>query len=523
MAQPKHPAKTAYDRDQLGPAGVFCSRLYADDRNSFAVVAAIPPTHEHATDDRHFQSKSMRAARLPECVDDLVAQGFAYVSINGFTSWRRTTAECRQINALVLDIDAHGNGSDRADVMVIRDAFERAVATDTLPAPTVAADTGRGIQLVYILKNSVPTKKKDGTENAEVITFARDMQVRLFAAAELAFAGVAGAQVDRSVGDLARVVRLPGSVNFKAGGFKAELIVDDGPTYTLNELAEALPLPKKHKHFTVKNKKGQVIKFDRLNAHRVTKIAELVRLRDLNGTLVGTRDLCFFAFYNSAVQVYGHDEALKRLGSLNAATAEPLPVSDLFQIADTVDKNKVLYGSHKGETGFYPLSNETLVKKLRLTAEEITALNFFGAKRLDERAAAKRRTAENRRRRDEKICRLYGNGLTQAEVAKRVGCSLHTAGDVIRAAKIERGSLPQQRVEAFRRALDLRKKALTNECSKSWHISWCVCPPPASGVTCAADWSFNAGAAGSGLTSLTFFTPPGCASVPPYVQLALAL
>lgn len=512
MAMPKHPSKTAYDRTQLGPAGVWASIVYHDDRDSYAVASSMITS---PTENRDWYSRAVPAASMSVKADDLVAEGYQYATINSFAGKRRLTSECRQVNGVLLDIDAHRGG--RAEVMAIRAALKRAVEVGSLPEPSTVVDTGRGVQCTYIFAQSVPTRLKGGGANVKGLKFVRDAQNRLFDAAELAFAGVVGAQVDRSVGDLARVVRLPGSHNLKANR-NAELIGASGKLYTLAELVKALPRRRQFKRRDDGDQKAQLFRFDRLNAQRAAKIADLVRLRDLGNKLEGTRDVCFFAYYNAATQVYGRVEALKRLKRLNASATAPLSEREIDHIAKVIDNNIVIYGDHAGEKGFYPLTNATLAGKLDLTAEEITTLNFFGSKHIDKRAAAKRRTAENRRRRDEKICRLYGNGLTQAEVAKRVGCSLHTAGDVIRAAGIERGSLPRQRSKAFRRALDLREEAAASKrsifCAKSLCVLAALCSAPRPAMLTASSLA----GLSSGVSTLA---PPGDVAV--WTQLALAL
>jgi hypothetical protein len=184
-----------------------------------------------------------------------------------------------------------------------------------------------------------------------------------------------------------------------------------------------------------------LITFDRVLVSRLRKVRDLQEYRHFS--CVGSRDNLCFVFYNTATQIYGPARARQLLSAFNARFVAPLPDKDLDQIARTVDNVVIKYGVHAGERGFYPLSAQTVVEKLGLTADEVEALRFFDSKRREDRAAARLQTRRRREARNAKIIELYESGsMTQAAVAKAVGCSLRTVSSVLNDPDLGRSLAP---------------------------------------------------------------------------------
>lgn len=455
-------------------ASEFYSLLFHDDRKSNAILA----TRKSGL----WAEESLPCSQLPYLRTTFLDSNDHYVTVNSFAGKRRDTNRCRQINALMFDIDAH-EGNHTTVVPALRRELDHAVSAGTVPTPNIIVDTGRGLQVYYVFDKSIPYRLKSGSVNEAVLEFLGDVRQIVSSLMESQVVSrVPGADVDKSVFDLARVARIPGSYN-PAAGRKAKLIGTSRAFWDLGSLKSACGLAALRKKDKPAAKPAAVYKFDRLQMSRMTKIEELVSYREQRGGCTGTRDLILFVYYNSATQVVGPQEALKRTKALNKRFMEALPEEDIEQIAATVDSNVIMYGSERGKKGFYPLSRENVISKLHLTPQEIEALNFFASKRASDRAAAKLNTAAKRAQRDAAICKLYGNGFTQVEVAAYVGCSLGTVNAVVRRENISCGSIKAQRRADFLKALEAKAQESTfiyPRLSFFRHTSWvcgAACPP----------------------------------------------
>lgn len=402
-------------------AASFFRTLTQDDRGSTYVVARAG--------GGEWREAPLRAGDpLPDVCDG----GAWFVTRNGFFGGRRRVESCRQANALMFDVDCHGEGFE-ASLPPALEALQASFDAGALPRPTMVVDSGRGIHLYYVLASSTPARVRGGAVNARGLAYVGDVQRGLGRRVAEVLSGVGGASVDESVYDLARVGRIPGSWNERAQRY-CRLLVDGGPTYSLSELKPFCDVPERRRARGREPRGGgraEGILFDRL-----AKISELQALRGFGGE--GSREGMCFCYYNAATQLFGPEEAMRLTRSLNARFSHPLPDPEVEHIARSVDSNVVAFGGQAGQVGFYPMSARTLSERLALTPDEIHALCMFSSKKERDRVAAKAATREARKRRDAAIERLYDTGgMTQAEVAKAVGCSLRTVASVLKKARCD--------------------------------------------------------------------------------------
>lgn len=418
-------AYTLAPRVELSEQELFYSLLLHDDRNSRYILSS--------DEGGVWRDRALYAAQLPGIRFD--GSSNYYLTHNGFSGSRRTLECTRQVNAIFLDVDAHGAGKLECRRAVARANQLIAAAVDEgrLPLPTMVVDSGRGLHLYYVLHRSIPYRvRREGVlqVNSASLEYFADVQRRLADVLAEVLAGVQGVEVDRSVLDHARVGRVPGTYNARAGRY-ARLIGSAGALYTLDVLGSyrpaAQPAPKPAP------KRGKVVRFQPLMLSRVAKLAQLQEYRNFDCR--GRRELMCFVFYNSAVQLYERSVAMERTEAFNARFKQPLQWEELAGIASAVDS----VVNCKGERGYYPLSAQTLIDKLQLTQTEIDELRFFSSKRTAERAAAKAATRQRREERNAKIVELYtAQGMTQPEVAAAVGCSARTVFSVLKEAGITR-------------------------------------------------------------------------------------
>lgn len=403
----------------------FFRILLHDDRNSFYVLS---------TDDGGtWTDIALKSDAIAHYPFNLVSN--YYITHNGFTGKRRLSVRTRQLNALFFDLDCHDVPLSACERLIeeILSRLNHAVQTAVLPKPTMIVNSGRGVHLYYVLDRSIPYRfRSTGEVNEKGVSFFGHVQGQLADVLDEILGDVDGVSVDRAVFDHTRVSRIPDTYNTKAGRH-ARLVSAVEAYYNLSELSSYKPLapaqiasglPQKKQ-----NNRPVIIKFDRLMMSRLNKVAELQAYRQYD--CEGNRELMCFVYYNTAVQIYGKENAWRNLQSFNAKFNKPLPNSELLGIQRSV--SNVL--NVKGERGYYILSASKVIECLALTKEEIEDTHFFASKRVTDRLEAKRRTKEKRDARDERIVSLFKSGnMSKKEVAAEVGCSERTVHSVLKAA-----------------------------------------------------------------------------------------
>ncbi len=393
-------AKPSYKLD-YSEAHKFVSLLFHDDRNSFYALS-----HK----SNYWQDRLLSAPRIAQSLKDFTccsAESY-YLSHNGFTSTRtRSNANCRQISSLMFDIDLHQCELDRlhARLNEVYEVIVNAIDAQYIPKPTVIVNSGRGFQLYYVLDRSIPCI--DGSERTVAYFNAIHdaISARLDRICTVFDFDVCN---DKTVKDLARVGRLPGTINPHTHTF-ARVAYSVEKFYTLSDLAgvvkEDMRRSKpRHSYSRTITSRAQ---FNFLN-----------RLRSLQASRGylsdGSRELMCFVFYNASVQAFSSREYCQQLVyEFNQCFAEPLEDFEIVNIINSVDSNINV----KGDTGYYILSSDTIRRYLSLTPLEY--MELFASARERKRVEAKKATRENRNRRNKLIVKLYATGrYTQAQLAE---------------------------------------------------------------------------------------------------------
>ena len=436
-----------------------------------------------------------------------------YLTRNGFTGSKRLVSRTRQVNALMFDIDCHGDNG----AMVLPDltaVMYDAFADGTLPQPSLFVFTGRGLHVYYVLDRATPYRVTGGGVNERGLKYLRDVEAGLADRIREVVAPIPGAEVDASVFDFARVARVPGSWNEKAG-VACTLLSYSWDYHSLSGLAAYRSKKPAASRIAPAGQagprnRGRVLRFDRLMSARLRKVEELQAHRGFD--CQGSRENMCFVYYNTATQIYGPDTALDMALAFNRRFRSPLPESDIAAIKRTVDNVTIEHGFHKGERGFYPLSAHNLCDKLNMSAEEAGEVRFFASKRVEDRLAAKAATRDKRQKRNAEIVRLYATkGLTQKEIVEtlrstELACCLRTVATVLSAANARRARKEDLRTAA-RRALESKpataatREAQASEHAKSWPTGCSVVP------SIPFRWPVGAFAAPARLP-LSLFLPP---------------
>lgn len=404
---------------------VFCRLITHDDRNSYYVVSSDA---SGSWTDTAVKKESLPALGFN-------ARARFYMTHNGFTSCCRKASQARQLNALFFDLDCHDRPATetRAIVSETIQAISAAVRDNALPEPTMLIDSGRGVQLFYVLERSIPCRLAKNEVNEKGIGLFQHVQKQLANAIDTAIKRVSGISVDKATFDVSRVSRIPGTYNAKAKRY-AKLVQASEKFYGLAELARFAAKSAIH---SISNQKrtrafthtATIMNYQPLMMSRLAKVIELQKYRHYD--CAGVRELMSFVFYNTAVQIYSRNNAVERLRFFNAHFNSPLANSELEGIVDSVDS----VVNVRGEQGYYLIGAQRLTELLALTPKEIIAINFFESRRSIQRKEAKRLTAQKRNERNNRIIELHSQGFTQAAIANELTCSVRTVASVLKAHK----------------------------------------------------------------------------------------
>ena len=407
---------------------IFRTLITHDDRNSYYVVSSDA---SGSWEDTAVKSESLPAIGFN-------TKSAYYMTHNGFTSACRKSEQVRQLNALFFDLDCHDRDlqETRATVSQTLNSLKQAVAEGTLPQPTMTIDSGRGVQLFYVLTRSIPYRvSANGQVNIKSVKLFENVQKRMASLLDSVVSSIQGISVDRATFDVSRVSRIPGTYNAKAGRFAKLCDYSFDALYSLSKLSEFVPARAKQLSSNTDLKRAfkktsSIINYQPLLKSRLVKIIELQKLRNFD--CEGNRELMSFVFYNTAVQVYPHEIANQKLSSFNSNFKNPLNASELNGIIKSVDSVTNL----RGEQGYYLIGANRLRELLAMTLEEEVAINFFESKRSVLRKEAKRITKEKREQRNARIIALFRQGShTYASIAKQIMCSVRTVATVISSYK----------------------------------------------------------------------------------------
>lgn len=381
-----------------------------------------------------------------------------YVSVNTFRGYKRESAKVFNFESIYIDIDCHKSDdlsvieTTKAKVLYI---MQQSYEAGTLAIPTMVTDTGRGLGLQYCLNQSIAN-----TWRAEkMVSFFKKVRKFIFEKYKDILAGEDMVEVDGAVLDDARVCRLPGTYNVKAGKY-CRLISVSGKFYELSELVQKCHLWDWKPEEEYKKVKEEKERKKRAAAKPIVSFAEyrlpflsirleqLEKLQELRGeNCAGCREQLLFIAYSALKQLDPANAAL-RLQEMNKRFEVPLPQTELDHIVQETDQSVGI-----DHSGFYKLSNSYVIDTLGLTDAEIKTLGIgHGLKRSAERRGARDKKMETRKKVVELL--TQADSLTYDQIAETVGmsrrtiCTIAKAEGLMRYAKAaERQNSPEKKAE----------------------------------------------------------------------------
>lgn len=362
-----------------------------------------------------------------------------YISINSFYIPVRNSNNIRRINALYIDIDNHKELVTKEMVQALLKHLQNKYYSKVIPDPTIVVETGRGVQLIFLLEH-LPKQGLKFWQNIE-----NELAKRL---KSLNFKGF---ELDESCTDVTRVFRMPGTLNTKSNSY-AEIIEINNNIYRLDELKKEYfkYIPKstrKRKNKVLNLTSGQTgLNIYELNWKRREDIQRIQDLR--HGECEGLREvMCFLYRYYSCLIESNCKEGLNKMLKFNQRFSEPLPLHEVIKATESAEKaykahceslkdNKgsiVVFENGEFKLKGYNYTNTKLIKLLKIKEEEQRHLLILISRKEKYRRNNIRRTPRNEKGLTNKqqeladlkieILELQEQGMSNRAIAKDLNIS----------------------------------------------------------------------------------------------------
>lgn len=295
-----------------------------------------------------------------------------YLSLNGFVYGDRSVSSMMQGRNIGIDVDPPKLG------LAVKDAVEKLkqyVMQGRIPNPNLIIYSGGGIQPIYTIAGGASPKMGYLMHyiTVQYISLLREIGS------------------DPAASDLARMLRMPGTVNTKYG-VEVKVEIWRQLEYSLQDLYEfCTPIEQAQKRG--KRRKGSIAIFTgkkgvktlySLNAARVSDLQKLVEIR--GGDLTGCRNT-FIYIYSFTVclflksRVDTADFIQPILEQIYSRTAKPMKKSEINATIKSACNDAIEFMeafaanefSMRGlpRTLIKPMKNETVIDKLGITDDEI--------------------------------------------------------------------------------------------------------------------------------------------------------
>lgn len=351
---------------------------------------------------------------------------------------KRDSSHLHAITCIYLDLDYHKGSAGELESRINHTSkvLEASYEEGLLPKPTMITETGRGLGIFYVLSRSVANTEKTQKQirfwKYLCSEFTKKYNKILSSASEPCL------EIDGSVtGDTARIVRLPGTRNLKAGRTCRVQVNDDlfgvPLYYSLQELASYIEGYGVYDAGAFREKRRQLKRNKTVNFTEFKNPVLFERLKELERCQKlwkhkkeSRRELLCFIYFNTARCLVGKTEAYRMMKEFNEGFDYPISLKEL----EPIIKQKTIY----------KFKDETLLDKLDLTEEENAYVGFGISLKEIKRQQIKEENQKNRRERNEAVIShvVQHPDDTYEEVAALFGVSLRTVKNILKDADVHR-------------------------------------------------------------------------------------
>lgn len=408
----------------------------------------------------------------------------SYVSMNNYRSDAsdKSSSNVESVNGFFVDIDiCHGDGQfDVVKADFIRERCMTAIKETLGERYACYCCSGRGIALYYLYDEPLCVEDVRAMEEHRK---AYKSVINAFRSILKVYIGTGDVEVDGTVMDLARVVRIPETRNNGAGRDAFVVEEDFSRTYPPEMLWEMFAAyreaeTEEHKKAKAKRSVGSAFssRREKLKKCSVVNIAggndgvipavyrnnslgickaieQIVAKRRMGeGSL---RNNILFIYYNNA-KVYHSKEpwiAVKETLELNSAFDTPLSEEEVSGIMSGVDNHVEMSGAH-GD-GFYLFSREKVAEMIGMTDDEALEVGFFRSK---EKRKQTRKNKEKTKKDEEAVLSLWKGGATWRQIAEETGRSNAFIGRVLASTENKEVEKDSKQETSVRICFDLENK-----------------------------------------------------------------
>lgn len=359
---------------------------------------------------------------------------------------KRGVGNLKNLRALYIDFDIHSRKLTVDDINYIIAETWLLADRGTIPRPTKAIVTGRGVHIYWELEPS----------SYGALATWQELEDYLYN--NLKHLGA-----DKKATDAARLMRLEGTINPNTNTTCYMYVFEEKNIYSMYDLRDQyLDWRNRHNKNSVrKNNNSNIINFFNsysLHISRAEDIVTLVNIR--NGQVVGYRNFILHCYaYWKGIYIRNHEELKELVFELNNKFNVPLKENEVNAILKCIPKaiNKFLeyeqgirsgqvkrVSSNMRDKGGYWYKNETLIDRLDITIEEQEQLKTIIGTRVkynrnNKRRNNKRRNNNGLTKREQnkeelinKIKYLKKMGLKQIEIAKELKINKSTVSKYLK-------------------------------------------------------------------------------------------
>ena len=368
-----------------------------------------------------------------------------YTSLGIYSGESRATGNVLARTAFYVDLDCHSNPSDELLECVKQRMFEL-IENDEICKPTIITFTGRGYGVFYVLDKPIYINSQTG----RMVKKFELVYKKLLDEYADKFKDIQEVDVDRSVMDASRVVRVPGTYNSKAGKY-SEIIyhennyIIDFEDVLTNKIEKSIGRCE-----GTKKRKAQydVSSGCKLLQHRMKCIEKLADSRAKCGDKL--RHMMAFMYYNCAVQIMAKDEAIEAVYELNNHFATALPNGEINSIIRSVDRDTA-----------FKFTNSKLKSKIGITYEESKEIGLEGiAKKIKVHEDTERQKKFKIKRTAVITLVKEHPEYTYQIIAEKVGVSLRYVKNVVKTEGLQRYNKKIDAEDTEKKKLDEIQKKL---------------------------------------------------------------
>lgn len=345
-----------------------------------------------------------------------------YASENTLSNvYSRRAEDTLQLRRLYIDIDEIVS-RDKA-ISTINSLADKRV----IPRPTMIVFSGRGLNIKWELKD-YSAKNKANRKAWEKV------QGYLFKVLKSELNEVG--KVDHQAKDVARIFRIPGTINSKSGK-EVKVLSKNENIYDLYELYNTYTPYEATRHTEKREEKKGVILLKSkgtLNNARLIDFKRILELRGYDMTGIRNKFLMFYTTYFILVNGTNEEDTLQEIKEVSSFIKASKNTS-LSELKTLVRNGMKKVREHKEGKKVLP-NNETIIEMLEISEEEQMQLSTLKTKEVKYKINNQRRK-ENRRndkglttreqQKQEKIeviQELKNKGLSQSKASKESGYSI---------------------------------------------------------------------------------------------------